>query len=228
VLERRVRRPSAERRRKLEVSCRHVVLGLLMGMVIGGCGLASVPGDDSTHLGSLEPQLALPNQFLVYDPVTENLQQTDARWSMVAAGAPSANTCGDEAMWVWRHDARPPDTDGDPTIRLYICATNSAGSAMDSVSTTSIEDTVVPQLDDIYQATLVPLDDVGLSVRPATLACVWGTPAECRAWAFAAAYDRFVVNASFVFAAKGGTLDQEEFVAFITDLDAWIGRQLLE
>lgn len=107
---------------------------------------------------------------------------------------------------------------GDPTIQVYVCSATIEEAARNFADSVPMEDVVVPQNDN-YEARPVAIPD-GVRADEAEVACVWGTPANCRAWAFLARYGSEVLSASFTLAGEGGGLDETAWAAFVESLDS--------
>lgn len=202
-----------------------IALGILAVSVIGRLE----PSQSSTmDIAALEPEaLELPSEYQRFDEATQTFKTVALSWSLNASGESTESTCGSEAMWLWSQTPNEGSSQvGDPTVRLFVCTAASPVDAANFLSATPIEDTVVPRLDGIFEANSISIGDLGLQADDAAVACVWGMPDDCRAWAYAARYDRYVVNASFVLAGAGGGIDEEAFKRLVKSIDEFLRQSL--
>lgn len=180
---------------------------------------ASAPPLDQLELHDLE----LPPMYLRLTEDESALEERRADWALAISGEPTISTCGDQLKWVWLANAPSGSRVGDPAVRLFICTTPSVADASGVLESVPIEETLLPRLDGIYEASFIDIGPLELRADEASIACVWGDPEEgCRAWAYAGGYDRYVVFASFVLAGIGGDLDQEAFFALVESIDSAI------
>lgn len=187
------------------------------------CGDGAGP---SVDVMSLEPELNLPTEYGRYDDVVDAYRPTDLNWTVEASATPTNSVCGTEAMWAWS-DIPPGASSGDPTVRMYICATPSTESAGQFIDTFAIEDSVVPQNDN-FEPIAVELKEPLTNADYASVACVWGAPDECRAWAVVAQYGRYVAQAHWISAASGGALDVGSFDRLIRSIDEFARVALIQ
>ena len=198
----------------------------LIAIAIGGCGPAPPEG---MELAALDPSgIVLPDEYLVKEQFGDNRHPAKAMWSLDIVAQPTTNTCGEEVMWAWSDGPSSPAVLGDPAIRLFVCDAGTVAGAQDNLAAVAIEQTVVPQLEGIYRPVQAPINHLSLAAESAQLACVWGELVRCRAWAYAAAYGRYVVNAHFVMAASDGGLSGADFEELVVAIDQWIAASVTD
>lgn len=163
-------------------------------------------------------QLDLPRAYDKVNPASSMREPTPLVWTLKSAAEPLSSTCGDERVWIWTNESRDSSL-GDPTVRLYVCTSAGIEEAASQFTSIRLEDTVVPQNDN-YVARTVSTEELGLSADESRMACVWGSPDRCRAWAFLARYGGHLVTTTFIVAGHGGGISKAAFERLVESVDA--------
>lgn len=200
---------------------RRLTLGLV-ALVLASTACASGPSATRSEvdLSGLDvANLALPPSYSVLNTETGTRAQVLLHWSQIGPSQATHSTCGPERLWVWSVPAPThPSELGDPTVRLYVCVAADASSATRFFDSVPIQETMVPQNDN-YAATSVSVGRLGLRADQAAVACVWGLPTNCRAWAFFARYGSHVVSAHVISAGKPASISQDAFGRLVGSID---------
>ena len=160
----------------------------------------------------------LPTEYQQFDETTQTRDITPLAWELVEDGMPSDGTaCDEELGWIWAHAA------SSPRVWLFICEVGDAEQASSLVASTDLEEIAAVDLQGVYEAVAIPADELGLAADEVRIACVWGTPEDCRGWISLARYGSLVVTVQFAATSPAGILGTTAFTDLVQSIDEHVG-----